>query len=190
MKKNLRNVIEQFDAQKKENPINQIREYLKQEGFNAEPEILNHQDEHNFSRHLLHSKDFNMAYDVNITRGERDIYRVKVLEVPAQQKEWLLDSIQDFKETFTELSSRIIDSYVDNSIKNSDTKLNIEFTTQNFLEAVSMDNVQTLEDISLRAEYKFAAKKEALFENGFVDRLQKEITNKEVKNTRKFKPNS
>jgi hypothetical protein len=190
MKKNLKSVIESYDLQKKENPINQIREALKQEGFNAEPEILNHQDESNFSRHILHSKDFNMAYDVNIKRGERGGYSVDVLEIPALQKEHLLNSIQDFKETFTKLSSQIIDSYVDNMIKKPEGKINIEFATQNFLEAVSMDNIQTLEDISLRAEYKFAAKAEALFENGFVDRLKNEIKNKELKSTRRFKPNS
>jgi hypothetical protein len=190
MKKNLKSVIESYDLQKKDNPINQIREALKQEGFKAEPEILNHQDDYNFSRHILYSKDFNMAYDVNIKRGERGVYSVDVLEIPALQKEHLLNSIQDFKETFTKLSSHMIDSYVDHMIKKPEGEININFATQNFLEAVSINNIRTIEDISLRAEYKFAAKKEALFENGFVGRLQKEIKNKNLKSTRIFKPNS
>lgn len=173
------------------NPIEDIKEKLKQLGYKIQPEIFNQQNLSNFSRHLITLGNSDNAFDIQITRGNHDKFEVLATELNKNEKEDLLTKINAFRNVFLNASSYNVNEFVDSMIKNNENNYSLEGLTQSFLELVSNRHIEDLEKIKLPAEYKFAVKKQVLEDFEFNKRFEDEIkkkTNIDLSNKKKIKP--
>ena len=183
----LKEKIDSFDRQLQENPIEKIREALKEVNFNVQEELFKHQNLFDFSKHVLYSDNNKKAFKVNITRQERGYYAVESKIISLEEVELIKKQAEAFRETFLKAVSSEIQEHVD-MIKKTEDKMTIEFLNQSLLERASYNNIEELEAIKIDPEFKFALKKDVIENEGFSKRMSTELKNKEVAERRRFKP--
>tara|TARA_Y100001956_G_scaffold76709_1_gene86242 strand:- start:474 stop:1046 length:573 start_codon:yes stop_codon:yes gene_type:complete len=164
------------------NPIEDIKEKLKQLGYKVQPEILDQQNLNNFSRHLITFGNSDNAFDISIHRVDNNRYEVLAGELNKEEKHDLLLKIEAFQNIFVNTASYNVNNFVDSMIKNNEKSHSLESLSQSFLEHVSNKHVEELEKIKLPAEYKFAIKKQVLEDFEFNKRFEDEIKKKESSN--------
>ena len=85
------------------NPIEDIKEKLKQLGYKVQPEILDQQNLNNFSRHLITFGNSDNAFDISIHRVDNNRYEVLAGELNKEEKHDLLLKIEAFQNIFAKL---------------------------------------------------------------------------------------
>lgn len=173
------------------NPIEDIKEKLKQLGYKVQPEILDQQNLNNFSRHLITFHNSDNALDISITKINDKKFEINANELNKNEKHDLLLKINAFQNLFVNLSSYNVNKFVDSMIKDNDNQYSLEALNQSFIEVVSNNHIEELEKIKLPAEYKFAIKKQVLEDFEFNKRFEDELKKKEINdlsNKKKIKP--